>query len=140
MLTAFFRPDWIEVTVHNDLPYEGTAIHWHGMLMRESQWMDGVPSIMQCPIAPHKSFTYRFRASLYGSSWWHAHYSGQYAGGVVGPMIIHGPKHTRYNVDLGPVLLTDWHHRNYLDIVRDLMSNNVSRKDGFPRVSFFFIC
>lgn len=122
--------DWIEVTVRNQLTYEGTSIHWHGMLMKESQWMDGVPAVMQCPIAPSKSFTYRFRASLYGSSWWHAHYSGQYAGGVVGPMIIHGPKHYGYDIDLGPVFLGDWYHRTYIQIIEDLMSTTASKIFG----------
>lgn len=88
--------------------------------------MDGVPSVMQCPIAPFTSFTYRFRADLYGSSWWHAHYSGQYAGGVAGPMIIHGPRHAKYDVDLGPVFISDWYHRSYLEVTDDLMSTNVS--------------
>lgn len=63
------------------------------------------PSVQQCPIAPGSSFTYTFQADLYGTSWYHSHYSAQYAGGLFGPMIIHGPKNADYDVDLGPVLL-----------------------------------
>ena len=38
--------DTIQVTVHNDItgPEEGSALHWHGILQKTSQWMDGVPS------------------------------------------------------------------------------------------------
>lgn len=60
--------DWIEVTVHNNLD-DGTSMHWHGLLQKETPWMDGVPGVGQCPIAPGSSFTYRFRADLYGTSW-----------------------------------------------------------------------
>ncbi|KAG5985906.1 hypothetical protein E4U43_005804, partial [Claviceps pusilla] len=37
--------DWIEVTVTNSIegPADGTAIHWHGLLQRETPWFDGVP-------------------------------------------------------------------------------------------------
>ena len=98
--------DWIQVTVTNKLTTEGTSMHWHGLLQSATPWFDGVPSVMQCPIAPGSTFTYRFRADLYGTSWYHAHYSAQYAGGLAGPMIIYGPHNNNYDVDLGPVMLS----------------------------------
>jgi FtsP/CotA-like multicopper oxidase with cupredoxin domain len=61
--------DWIKVNVKNSLTDEGTALHWHGLLQKETQWFDGVPSVGQCPIAPGKSMTYLFRADMYGTSW-----------------------------------------------------------------------
>jgi len=66
--------DWFEITVINDLADEGTTIHWHGLRQAQSPEMDGVPSLSQCPIAPGQSFTYRFQAEVYGSSWYHSHY------------------------------------------------------------------
>ncbi len=116
--------DMIEVKVNNQItgPEEGTAMHWHGLLQNETPWYDGTPSVHQCPIAPGKSFTYRFKADLYGTSWWHSHYSAQYAGGLHGAMIIHGPSHVRYDRDLGPVFINDWDHREYFEIVKDVMS------------------
>merc|ERR1712137_1015821 len=83
--------------------------------------MDGVPSVNQCPIAPGSSFTYSFQAELYGSSWYHAHYSSQYAGGLLGPMIIHGPSNADYDIDVGPVLLSDYYHTNYETIVEGVV-------------------
>ncbi|KAI5821255.1 multicopper oxidase-domain-containing protein [Pyronema omphalodes] len=122
--------DWIEVTVKNHLTDEGTAIHYHGLLQKATPWFDGVPSVQQCPIAPGTQLTYRFRADIYGTSWWHSHYSSQYAGGLLGPMIIHGPNHLDsahdYDIDLGPVFLTDWYHSEYFDIVKNVMSTNLS--------------
>ena len=68
-------------------------------------YYDGVPSVQQCPIAPQKSFTYVFQADLYGTSWYHSHYSAQYSGGAFGPMIVYGPSSVPYDIDLGPVML-----------------------------------
>jgi hypothetical protein len=67
--------DWIEVTVKNSLGKgsdgtpEGSTIHWHGLLQHETPFMDGVPSVSQCPIVPGDTFTYRFRADQIGTSW-----------------------------------------------------------------------
>jgi FtsP/CotA-like multicopper oxidase with cupredoxin domain len=111
--------DTIQVTVENNIksPAEGTSIHWHGFLQHNTQWMDGVPGLSQCPIAPGKSFTYSFKAELYGTMWYHAHYSAQYSDGVAGPIVIYGPKSRDYDIDLGPVVLTDLYHVPYLTTV-----------------------
>ena len=82
--------DTIQVRVTNNIDNEGTTIHWHGLLQRETPWFDGVPSVQQCPIAPGSSFTYTFQATVYGTSWYHSHYSAQYADGLAGPIVIHG--------------------------------------------------
>ncbi|KAM7201928.1 multicopper like protein [Naviculisporaceae sp. PSN 640] len=123
--------DKIIVTVHNNItaPEEGTVVHWHGFLQEGTPWEDGAPGVTQCPIAPGKSFTYEFMASLYGSTWYHAHYSAQYSGGVVGPMVIYGPSKSKYDIDLGPVMLSDWYHKSYNDIVKEMLAPN-----GSPRV------
>lgn len=81
--------DIINVTVDNQLD-EGTSLHWHGFLQKETPWYDGVPSVQQCPIAPGHSFTYSFKADLYGTSWYHSHFSAQYADGLLGPIVVHG--------------------------------------------------
>lgn len=99
---------------------EGTSIHWHGFLQKNTQYMDGVPGYGQCPIAPEGEFTYRFRASLYGSTWYHSHYSAQYGSGMVGPIVVYGPKNMDYDVDLGPVMVMDWYHQNYKDQIDGL--------------------
>jgi len=45
-------------------------------------------------------------------------------------MIIHGPNHLKgsedYDIDTGPVFLTDWYHREYFDVVTDVMSTNLA--------------
>ena len=120
--------DTIQVTVHNKIvgPVEGTSLHWHGLLQKGSQWEDGTPAVTQCPIAPGQSFTYSFNADLYGTSWYHSHYTSQYSGGALGPMIIHGPKNAPYDIDLGPVMISDWYHTDYDTLTEELLSPLVS--------------
>ncbi|RMZ88167.1 hypothetical protein DV736_g4611, partial [Chaetothyriales sp. CBS 134916] len=121
--------DTIQVTVTNSItgPEEGTALHWHGLLQKGTPYEDGVPGITQCPIAPGETYTYSFVADLYGSSWYHSHYSAQYAGGMFGAMIIHGPPHASYDEDLGPILLSDYYHRDYYSILKDVMGTDLSK-------------
>ena len=83
--------DNVQVTVTNHMEIEGTSMLWHGFLQTNNNQNDGVPGVQQCAIAPGQSQTYIFRAELYGSSWYHTHYSAQYAGGAVGPIVIYGP-------------------------------------------------
>ncbi|KAK5705019.1 hypothetical protein LTR97_002133 [Elasticomyces elasticus] len=120
--------DWIEVKVTNNIsnPFEGTALHWHGQLQKTTPWEDGVPSAGQCPIAPGHTYTYRFQAELHGTSWYHAHYSAQFTAGVQGPMVIHGPSSLPYDIDVGPVMLSDWYHVPYFSIVADAVGTNYS--------------
>ncbi|KIY01810.1 uncharacterized protein Z520_01948 [Fonsecaea multimorphosa CBS 102226] len=121
--------DTIQVTVTNNItdPEEGTSLHWHGLLQTGTPYEDGVPGITQCPIAPGQTFTYSFNADLYGTSWYHAHYSAQYADGVFGAMIIHGPTNADYDEDLGPIFVTDYYHDSYYTIVEEVMGTDLTK-------------
>lgn len=88
----------------------GTGIHFHGIRQNYTNQMDGVPSLTQCPIAPGESYTYTWKASQYGSSWWHSHFYVQAWDGVFGGIVINGPATADYDVDLGNIFLNDWSH------------------------------
>ncbi|KAF7504966.1 hypothetical protein GJ744_001547 [Endocarpon pusillum] len=104
--------DWVEITVENHLQYNGTSVHWHGVRMLNSFEHDGVNAITQCAIAPEDQFTYKFRVTQYGTSWYHSHYSLQYADGLAGPITFHGPSSADYDVALEPFLFGDWSHNS----------------------------
>lgn len=104
-----------------------TSIHWHGIWQRNTNPFDGVPGVTQCPIAPGQTFTYRFRATQYGTSWYHSHFSLQLADGLYGPVVIHGPATAEYDVDLGPVFLTDWYRKSAF-----ILWEEHTRYGGFP--------
>ncbi|KAF9776417.1 hypothetical protein IL306_005404 [Fusarium sp. DS 682] len=104
---------------------EGVSLHWHGILQKGMPWEDGVPGVTQCPIPPKKSFTYQFLADLYGTSWYHSHYSAQVAAGLFGPLVIYGPGEKKdYDIDIGPIMLSDWYHKEYFDLVEEIMKPN----------------
>jgi hypothetical protein len=59
-----------------------------------------------------------------------AHYSAQYAGGALGPIVIHGPLTADYDIDLGPIMLSDWYHSDYFTLVNGTMNGVVSTSNN----------
>ncbi|KAK5113711.1 hypothetical protein LTR85_010728 [Meristemomyces frigidus] len=102
--------DTVKVHVVNSLTDNGTSIHFHGIRQNYTNANDGVVSITQCPTAPDESVTYTWRATQYGSSWYHSHYALQAWEGVFGGIVIHGPATANYDEDLGNLFLNDWDH------------------------------
>ncbi|KAH9889738.1 multicopper oxidase [Xylariomycetidae sp. FL2044] len=108
--------DWGDtVTVHvtNSLSTSdnGTSIHFHGIRQNYTNQNDGVVSITQCPTPPGDSITYTWRATQYGSSWYHSHYDLQAWEGIFGGIIINGPATANYDEDFGVITLNDWDHQ-----------------------------
>ncbi|KAF1808399.1 laccase [Eremomyces bilateralis CBS 781.70] len=102
--------DTIAVTVKNFLPDNGTSIHWHGVRMLDTVTEDGVNGITECPLAPGDTKVYTFRATQFGTTWYHSHHSAQYGDGAVGTLIINGPAAANYDIDLGTYSVTDWYY------------------------------
>jgi len=108
-----FGLDWgdtISVTLTNGLTSNGTGIHWHGLRQLNTVTQDGVPGITECPLAPGDSKTYTFKATQFGTTWYHSHFSAQYGDGASGSIVIDGPASSNYDIDLGPYPVTDWYY------------------------------
>jgi len=104
--------DRIDVTVTNNLKYNGTSMHWHGFHQINSNIMDGTAGVTECPIPPGSSKTYSFIATQHGSSWYHSHISSQYASGIIGAIQINGPASANYEKDLGVFPISDWYYES----------------------------
>lgn len=104
--------DTVVVHVTNSLSSweNGTSIHFHGIRQNYTNQMDGVVSITQCPTAPGDSMTYTWRATQYGSTWYHSHIGLQAWEGVFGGILINGPATADYDEDKGILFLNDWTH------------------------------
>ncbi|KAH7096436.1 laccase [Auriculariales sp. MPI-PUGE-AT-0066] len=100
--------DRIVVHVKNSMQHNGTSIHWHGIRQLRNFLNDGVNGVTECPTAPQDTRTYSFIAEQYGTTWFHSHYSAQWGDGVVGTLQINGPATEEYDIDLGPVMLSEW--------------------------------
>ena len=81
--------DVLEVRLTNRL-HEPTDIHWHGL--RVPAAMDGT-DMVQHPIAPGETFTYRFTLPDAGTFWYHPHMNEtvQLERGLYGALIVRGP-------------------------------------------------
>ncbi|KAF8853078.1 putative laccase-2, partial [Acephala macrosclerotiorum] len=102
--------DTVKVTLYNGLANNGTGLHFHGIRQNFTNQNDGVPSITQCPTAPGESITYEWRATQYGTTWYHSHFALQAWNGVLGGIIINGPSSADYDNDMGVMFLNDWTH------------------------------
>ncbi|KAI0021355.1 multicopper oxidase [Xylariomycetidae sp. FL0641] len=104
--------DTVKVHITNNLvtSNNGSSVHFHGIRQQNTNGMDGVTSITQCPTAPGDSITQTWRAAQYGSTWYHSHFGLQAWEGVFGGIIINGPATANYDEDLGMVFLNDWDH------------------------------
>ncbi len=89
--------DVLEVRLTNRLP-EPTTIHWHGL--RVPAAMDGT-DVVQRPIAPGATFTYRFRAPDAGTFWYHphSHETVQMERGLYGAIIVRNPEEPTLDAD-----------------------------------------
>jgi FtsP/CotA-like multicopper oxidase with cupredoxin domain len=81
--------DVLEVRFKNDLP-EPTTIHWHGLQIPAA--MDGT-DMVQHPILPGETFTYRFKLPDAGTFWYHPHTNEtvQLERGLYGAIVVRGP-------------------------------------------------
>ncbi|KAL1962400.1 hypothetical protein VTN77DRAFT_9739 [Rasamsonia byssochlamydoides] len=119
--------DDVEFLVENQLPFN-TTVHFHGIEQLGTPWSDGVPGLAQRPIQPGESFLYKWKATQYGSYFYHAHLRGQIDDGLYGAIHIRpGPNVQRpFNTitndsaelqailqaerQTTPIILSDWTH------------------------------
>ncbi|EHK48441.1 uncharacterized protein TrAtP1_009819 [Trichoderma atroviride] len=105
--------DTVVVHVNNALSTStnGTSLHFHGIRQNYTNQNDGVVSITQCPTPPGSSITYTWKATQYGTTWYHSHFGLQAWEGVFGGILINGPATANYDEDLGVLFLNDWSHQ-----------------------------
>jgi FtsP/CotA-like multicopper oxidase with cupredoxin domain len=89
--------DVLEIRLTNNLS-EPTAIHWHGL--RVPAAMDGT-DMVQRPLAPGETFTYRFLVPDAGTFWYHPHVNEtvQLEHGLYGALIVRGTEEPTLDVE-----------------------------------------
>ena len=137
----------IVVNVNNTLRAQGITIHWHGMFLRNTPWMDGTGQISQCPITPGTSFRYIFRAAPSGTFWYHGHIEGQRTDGLLGALIIrekdNGDADYLDQPEKHTIVLQDWWRQPFLSmfalqhsIFEMFYPQDVSELPQLPRDTF----
>ena len=113
--------DMLEITVNNHLK-ESTSLHWHGVILPNDQ--DGVPLLNTTPIAPGKSFTYKYEVKVPGTYWYHSHSGLQEQQGLYGSIIFY-PKYDNIKSDQEHVIvLSEWNDEHPEKVLANL------KKDG----------
>lgn len=106
--------DTLVVDVENR-SVNATSIHFHGLFQNGTNWMDGTSGITQCPIAPGRSFQYKFTVTgQSGSYYYHGHQAVQASDGLYGPLVVHARDEKNlqkipYETDR-VVMLQDYYH------------------------------
>lgn len=91
-LLRFKKGEEVKVRLVNKLP-RPMSLTWHGV--RIANPMDGVGGLTQEPVAPGRSFDYRFTPPDSGLSWYHPHVGSigeRQARGLYGAMIVDEPQ------------------------------------------------
>ncbi len=109
----------VVVNVKNSLD-EPTSIHWHGILLDGK--MDGVPGLNNFQsIAPHSTFTYKFKIRQSGTYWYHSHSNLQEQQGLYGALVIESANKTAPRFDREyVVLLSDFTEEDPNTIINNL--------------------
>lgn len=115
----FREGDIARIRVHNRLAGETTSIHWHGLLVPNSQ--DGVPEVTTPPIQPGTTQAFEFPLRQSGTYWYHSHTGLQEQRGVYGSIVIEPRggepvKAGREQV----VVLSDWTRESPEEVMRTL--------------------
>jgi FtsP/CotA-like multicopper oxidase with cupredoxin domain len=107
-----------DVTINvKNLMDEVTSIHWHGILLPGA--MDGVPGLNGFHgIAPHTTFTYKFKIRQTGTYWYHSHSNLQEQQGVYGSIVIE-PSDSKVDRDY-VIVLSDFTEENPNTILNNL--------------------
>lgn len=120
----FREGDEVVIRVTNKLS-EITGIHWHGLLVPNSQ--DGVPGVTYPGIRPGETFTHRFKLRQSGTYWYHSHAALQEAAGYFAPLIIDPLKPDPFQYDREYiVMLSDW-----IDTPPAQVLANLKKVDGY---------
>jgi FtsP/CotA-like multicopper oxidase with cupredoxin domain len=100
------RGEELRIRLINDLP-DPTALHWHGVRLPNA--MDGVPDLTQPPIAPGRSFDYRFRPPDAGTFWYRpaGNAAAQIGRGLRGALIVEESAPVAVDRDL-LLVFEDW--------------------------------
>jgi iron transport multicopper oxidase len=59
------KGDRVIVNMYNGLGDQKTSLHWHGLFMNETNYMDGPVGVTQCAVAPGQSIVYDFVVGIH---------------------------------------------------------------------------
>lgn len=113
----FTEGDSAVIYVHN-LKKEEISIHWHGVLLPNSE--DGVPYLTTAPIKAGMTHIFRFRIIQHGTLWYHSHSAFQEQAGLYGPLVFDPANENSRPAHEEVLQLSDWRDEKPRSIMRSL--------------------
>lgn len=118
-----------------------TSLHFHGLLMKGLNHMDGPVGITQCPISPGETMLYDFTVdSQSGTFWYHSHSGSQYSDGLRGIFVVHDEKiESNYSFDDEMVWsVSDWYHLPSKELIKKQLTRyNPTGAEPIPQNALF---
>lgn len=115
----FREGDIARIAVKNGLTTETTSLHWHGLLVPNSE--DGVPVVTTPLIGPGQTRTFEFLVRQHGTYWYHSHTGHQEQRGVYGAIVIEPKLATLPVAHDQTLVLSDWTNENPAEVQRTLL-------------------
>ncbi|KAH8153394.1 uncharacterized protein LAJ45_02206 [Morchella importuna] len=118
------KGDRVIVNMYNGLGDQKTSLHWHGLFMNGTSYMDGPVGVTQCAVAPGQSIVYDFVVDQPGTYWYHSHLKGQYPDGLRGAFIVNDPDDPHKDLYDSEIVLTfsDWYHQQMPSLIKRFLS------------------
>jgi iron transport multicopper oxidase len=125
--------DTLKINVMNNLLLSGITVHFHGITMKGTPWLDGVPMITQCPIAPGTNMTYEFVVNRCGTFWYHSHQELQRDDSFYGPLIVEDINvSSKINYDEEYIIMLSDFNKEYSDETIQMLTSNDFHSFGSP--------
>lgn len=121
----------VKINLKNELE-EPVSIHWHGYPVPND--MDGIPGVTQDAVAPGKTFTYEFKATVPGTYWYHSHQDSvnQLDKGLYGALIVEDPEDS-YDRDY-TLVLDEWMSSSNKDMEANTSDSNQKNNGGMEGI------
>jgi iron transport multicopper oxidase len=117
------KGDRVELYLENGLKNQNTSLHFHGLFMNGTNYMDGPEMVTQCPIPPGETYLYNFTVGTQvGSFWYHSHTGAQYGDGLRGPFIIHDDNEPFSYDEEKVITIAETYHGQYEEITREFLN------------------
>ena len=118
------KGDTLRINIVNSLWDKYVTIHWHGVDMRGTPWMDGVPFITECPIQSSTNKIYEFIVDKSGTFWYHGHVEMQRDDAFYGALIVDDLNSTINYDEEYIVMISDFYQQYSEELVQMLTSSN----------------
>ena len=116
--------DILRINVINSLFTESITVHWHGIKLKNKNFMDGAPMISQCSIPVGTNMTYQFMVPDHGTFFYHSHIEMQMKDSFFGALIVEDTNNkTKIDYDEEYIIVfSDFHKQDSAELIQMLKS------------------